>query len=203
VQIDVNECLRYLCADETLRPQVEETAHRLTNAITPRWVWRMLPTEELPLPGETARTMLLQCQRVCVLVCTLGAQFDALARAEQARGMDRAVLWDACGSAWVETGCDEAQKEIAARFSSLYLTDRFSPGYGDLPLDLQPALCRITDAQRRLGVTVTPTFLLNPAKTVTALIGLSDRPQRARIRGCAYCSLRESCSIRKGGNRCV
>ena len=27
-------------------------------------------------------------------------------------------------------------------------------------------------------------------------------PQRARIRVCAYCSMRESCTLRKGGNHC-
>lgn len=205
MQLDVKECLRYLGADENLRPQVEAAAGRLSAALAPRWTYRVLPwpLQELDLPGETARTMLSQCRQVCVLVCTLGAQFDAMLRAEEARGMDRAVIWNACGSAWVEAGCDEAQREIAARFPQLYLTDRFSPGYGDLPLSVQPALCALTDAQRRLGVTVTPSHLLNPVKTVTALIGLSDSPQRARIRGCAYCAMRDTCSIRKGGKRCA
>jgi len=202
---DVDECLRYLGADETLRPQVEAAARRLSAALAPRWTYRVLayPAQELPLPGETARTMLAQCRQVCVLVCTLGAQFDALLRAEEARGMDRAVIWNACGSAFVEAGCDEAEREIAARFPDAFLTDRFSPGYGDLPLSVQPVLCALTDAHRRLGVTVTSSHLLNPVKTVTALIGLADRPQRARIRGCAYCAMRDTCSIRKGGKRCA
>ena len=30
---------------------------------------------------------------------------------------------------------------------------------------------------------------MNPSKSVTAIIGLSDWPQMARIRGCAYCSM--------------
>jgi len=37
---------------------------------------------------------------------------------------------------------------------------------------------------------------------VTALVGLSDRPQRARVRGCAFCALRQTC-IYKGGNHCA
>ena len=43
---------------------------------------------------------------------------------------------------------------------------------------------------------------MNPSKSVTAIIGLSDRPQAARIRGCAYCSMRETCALRKGGKHC-
>ena len=58
------------------------------------------------------------------------------------------------------------------------------------------------DAARRLGLHVTDSLLLNPTKSVTAVIGLSDRPQMARIRGCDYCALRESCELRKGGKRC-
>ena len=45
-------------------------------------------------------------------------------------------------------------------------------------------------------------FLMNPTKSVTALIGISDRPQMARIRGCAYCTMRETCALRKGGKHC-
>ena len=156
----------------------------------------------LALPGEMAARMLGGCAQAAVLICTLGAAFEALLRAEQARGMARAALLDACGSAWVEAGCDEAQAEISARFPGLHPTDRFSPGYGDLPLSLQRDICGALDAPRRLGVQVTDSLLLNPSKTVTAVIGLSDRPQPARIRGCAYCDLRENCQYRKGGTTC-
>ena len=52
------------------------------------------------------------------------------------------------------------------------------------------------------GLAVTESLLLNPVKSVTAVIGLSDRPQMARIRGCAYCQMRERCTLRKGGKHC-
>ena len=91
---------------------------------------------------------------------------------------------------------------LAVRFPGLYLTDRFSPGYGDLPLSLQPGICAVLDAERRVGIHVTPSFLMNPSKSVTAVIGLSDKPQMARIRGCAWCAMRETCTLRKGGKTC-
>jgi hypothetical protein len=116
--------------------------------------------------------------------------------------MAQAVILDACGSAFVEQGCDAAEEELKKRFPDLFLTDRFSPGYGDLPLDLQPSICAALDTPRRLGLHVTGSFLLNPGKSVTAVIGLSDRPQMARIRGCAFCAMRERCTLRKGGKTC-
>jgi cobalamin-dependent methionine synthase I len=146
--------------------------------------------------------MLAQCDSVAVLACTLGVRFDAMLRAQQARDMAQAVMLDACGSALVESGCNKAEEEIQSRFPQRHLTDRFSPGYGDLPLSLQAPLCAALDAGRLLGVTVGESCLINPCKTVTAFIGLSDKPQQARIRGCDYCAMRETCQLRKGGKRC-
>ena len=147
--------------------------------------------------------MLAGCGQAALLACTLGARFDAKLLALQARDMAKAVIYDALGSALVEAGCDEAERELAGRFPDMHLTDRFSPGYGDLPLALQPRLCAALDAERRLGITVSQSLLMNPVKSVTAVIGLSDFPQPARIRGCACCNLRETCTIRKGGSTCA
>lgn len=199
---DAREALRYLGAGEALLPEAQAMMARVQAGIRPLFRWKLLAVQDLSLPGRTAETMLQTCPHVCILVATLGLSFDAMLRSTQARSMADAVIMDACGSALIEAVCDEAEREISARFPDLYLTDRFSPGYGDLPLDLQPELLRLTDAQRTLGVTVTPSFLLHPSKTVTALIGLSDRPQEARIRGCVYCRMKHQCPY-QGGKRCA
>ncbi|MBQ7845989.1 MAG: methionine synthase [Clostridia bacterium] len=192
---------------------MESVARDAEQRFVPRYIYRVSAVEHRPegewlsdlqllLPGNSARKMLAECQRAAVLVCTLGLGFEQHMRLTQARDMSQAVLLDACGSALVEAGCDAAEKELAARFPGVYLTDRFSPGYGDLPLDLQPAICRITDSQRRLGVYVTESCLMTPQKSVTAIIGMADKPQRARIRGCAYCAMKDTCALRKGGHSC-
>ncbi len=212
------EALRYLGAGnappEELRRQVEGVAAHLAAAIQPRYTYRVFPLIQsdegivleganVTLPGRSAKKMLAQCDRAVLLACTLGVGFDAMLRTEQVRNMAGAVILDACGNAWVEEGCDAAEGEIAGRFPGLYLTDRFSPGYGDLPLDLQPSLCAALDAPRRLGVHVTERLLLNPVKTVTAIIGLADQPQMARIRGCEFCTMNKTCALRKGGKSCA
>ena len=217
MELNIDEALRYLGAGRQAPPELrqaaEDAARCLTARLRPRYNYRVfsleqrdgvlcLPEVHLALPGKDAETMLADCGQVVLLGCTLGAEFESMLRAEQARDMARAVLLDACGSAWVESGCDVAEREIAARFPGQYLTDRFSPGYGDLPLSMQPAICGALDLGRRLGVHVSERCLMNPSKSVTALIGISDRPQMARIRGCAYCAMRETCTLRKGGKHC-
>lgn len=217
MKLDLSEPLRYLGVrgepDPALSAQLSAAADKLTRSVAPRWLWRVFPVLHgetgvilegtgLALTGKMARKMLAECPQAVLLACTLGAGFEALLRAEQARGMARAALMDACGSAWVEAGCDAAQAEIAARFPDLHLTDRFSPGYGDLPLELQKDICAVLDASRRLGVQVTDSLLMNPSKSVTAVIGLAHRPQPARVRGCGFCALSGSCQYRKEGKTC-
>ena len=212
----IEEALRYLGAadaPETLRRQVAGEAETLSAQFRPRHVCKVCELDfqgeeiflcgtAVVLKGGTALKMLAQCHRAALLACTLGARFDLALTAMQARNMARAVILDACGSALVEQGCDEAEKELSARFPGRYLTDRFSPGYGDLPLELQRDICAALDTPRRLGLHVTESLLLNPVKSVTAVIGLSDRPQMARVRGCDYCQMRERCPLRKGGKHC-
>lgn len=214
IRADVSEALRYMGvpadADDGLRARMEALSAELSARIIPHSVWRAFPVTQaeglphlggLTLPGRSASRMLADCREAAVLVCTLGAAFDLWLRKLQSRDMAQAVMLDALGSAYVEAACDAAEREIADRFPRMYLTDRFSPGYGDLPLTLQPALLSMAGA-RHIGVACTPTLLMAPQKSVTALIGLADAPQMARIRGCAHCSMSKTCTIRKAGKTC-
>ena len=214
---NIGEALRYLGvpapAPVALREQAERVSRRLCAALRPRWVWRVFPLERteagfalpgtgIALAGHTAEKMLAECHSAALLACTLGSEFDSLLRAEQVRDMSDAAVLDALGSAYVEAGCNEAEQETAARLPDRFLTDRFSPGYGDLPLALQSTLCGILDTSRRLGITVGESLLMNPCKSVTAVIGIADSPQPARVRGCQFCAMRETCQLRKDEHGC-
>ncbi len=202
--IDIAEALRYLGASgsDDLRPDMAALAAELQQRVHPRWSWRVYPVAALDLPGGTARTMLADCPQAAVLAVTLGLAFDAWLHREQKRDMRRAVMLDALGSAYAESACAAAAAEIAARFPDQYLTDRFSPGYGDLPLTVQPQLLAMADAARTVGILLTDRSFMQPQKSVSAVIGIADRPQMARVRGCAHCSLNPSCTLRKAGRNC-
>ncbi len=49
---------------------------------------------------------------------------------------------------------------------------RFSPGYGDLPLETQRDFIRLLDATRKAGITLNESCLMNPLKSVTAIAGV-------------------------------
>lgn len=212
----LEDALRYMGAAGATgecRAQVAQVLEEAQEKFPPRYVYKISTVERrsggiclsgipLQLPGRLAEGMLGQCHHAAVLICTLGLRFEQQVRMYQARSMTKAVMLDACGSALVEAGCDKAEQELRESFPGAYTTERFSPGYGDLPLSLQPIICAALDSQRRLGVYVSDTCMLTPQKSVTALVGLADEPQPARIRGCAYCRLRQQCSLRKEGRSC-
>lgn len=216
MRVPIHEALRYLgihAPDEAALSLARSQAELLESRVTPRFVWKMCSLEKRPdgwelkeagfcLPGALADRMLADCDRAALLLCTLGAGFDALLRTVQARDMAKAAVLDACGSAWIEACCGEAEEEIAARYPGLFLTDRFSPGYGDLPLALQGDWLKALDGEKRLGVTENAAHLLVPVKSVTAAVGLSPAPQPARIRGCAFCALAGECAYRERGLFC-
>ena len=192
--------------------RTETVCEGMEAALTPLSSFRVFPlfeTEAGPKLGETgpvlsarsARRLLKGCDRAALLTVTLGFAFEALLRTASGRDMAEAVILDACASAYLETAADEAEEDIR-KATGAYLTDRFSPGYGDLPLSLQPAIVRLTDAEKRLGVHVLDSYQLTPSKTVTALIGMADTPRPALVRGCAHCAMNKTCPYRKGDGTC-
>lgn len=209
MELNIPEVLRYLGVtndpEGLISQQLSGLAEKLQCRITPRIRWRCFPLSDdspLQLPSSAlVRKMLADASHAAVMLVTLGAEFDIWVRREQARDMSRAVMLDALGSVYVEAACDQAEQDILTRFPGKFLTDRFSPGYGDFPLETQQLLMKLTGAGS-IGVTLTDSLLLNPQKSVTAVVGIADTPQMARIRGCAFCTMNKTCTLRKAGTPC-
>lgn len=145
---------------------------------------------------------LRSCTQAVLLAATVGVGIDRLIARYGRISPARSLMFQAIGTERVEALCDLFCSRLSAE-TGLAQRPRFSPGYGDLPLALQPGLCRALDAPRRIGLYVTGSLLLNPAKSVTALLGVAGTPQMRRIRGCACCSMNQTCQLRKGGKTCA
>lgn len=205
------EALRYLGIKGDPPPdvaqQVERALSRLLPLCAPRSVWRVFPKDRLPLElsGQDIHQLLRDCDRVVLFALTLGPEAELLIRREGLRSPTEALILDACASAACEQACDDLQKQLEEQLCAegLYPTDRFSPGYGDLPLTVQAPLLELLDAQKRCGITLSDTCIMTPRKSVTAIFGLADKPQGKRARGCAFCSMNQNCSFRKAGITCA
>lgn len=139
----------------------------------------------------------------CVLLCaTLGSQVDALIRREQVRNMAEALFLDAAASAAIEEVCDEVQMMLA-RDLNKSLTRRFSCGYGDLPLEIQKDFLSVLDAGRMIGLSASPSGMLIPIKSVTAVIGILPEGVKADSGDpCSICRMREGCELKRKGVCC-
>lgn len=206
--INRRETVRYLggarvAMNADMERLMDACEQQLLRVVQPKYVYQMidLPREEL-LAGEDIRRHLRGCRQAVLFGATLGAAVDKLLRVAQIRDMAEAVVLDSMASVAVEQVCRQADDAIAARLPGKYLTFRFSPGYGDYPIELQKTFLRLLDAPRKIGLGVSDSCLLVPSKSVTAIAGVSDTPVERQRRGCAVCSLRGACQYRKNGEHC-
>lgn len=126
------------------------------------------------LPGVDICRHLGGCNQVVLLAATLGISADNLIRFWENTDITKSLVLDACATQMIESCCDEIENEVRAEAAdrSLNITTRFSPGYGDLPLDIQPGMLAVLDTGRKIGLTCTDSLIMLPRKSVTALIGI-------------------------------
>lgn len=128
----------------------------------------------LVLPGEHIARHLEGASFAALLVATLGLGNERLIRREAALSATEGMLVDAASSSMAEEAARALHEHVRswAAERGLRAGTRFSPGYGDLPLEVQPAFLDAVGAGKTLGVSATPANLLVPSKSVTAVVGL-------------------------------
>jgi len=183
--IDKIEAARYMGHRGSVSPQLYEILTQyeklLIESIEPVYTFRIDSiiregdniTAPHYLSGDSIAEHLKGCDRVITLAATLTAAADRLIRTAETCGMTEALALDALCGAAIEQVLDIAEEEIFSGFECSYRTTRYSPGYGDFPLENQKTLLRHLDAYRKIGLTVTDAHTMIPTKSVTAVIGFN------------------------------
>ena len=216
--IDQTEALRYLgygenTPDEKIQEIINDCEQELLKVIAPRFLYRrfdimredkniFLDNCKLKLTGTDINSHLTDCNSLVLMCVTLSVGADKLIRINQINDMTRAVILDSLASAAVEQVCNKVEEEIRNEFPNLYQTWRYSPGYGDLTIDIQHDFLNVLNAQKKIGLCVNESNILIPRKSVTAIIGLSEHEITQKKRGCQSCNLRETCTFRRRGEHC-
>lgn len=215
--INKDEVVRYLRikgkADPETERLVDECIKECEENANPRYFYKIyklsfnqtgVSADGFELPGQDIKKHLSDCRRAALMAATLGIEIDKLINFYSVKDIGRSLILDACATAMIEAVCDECQEKIRveAGNSGLNITERFSPGYGDLPIGIQPEFTRVLDTARKIGLHCSQNNILIPRKSVTAIIGLyeSSRENEAKSK-CENCNLAESCGFRKDG-RC-
>lgn len=202
------EALRYLGyrgsePDAATAELLDKGYAELSKAAVRRHCYKIAEKTEVSglLTGNDINEHLSASDRVIFFAATLGSAADSVIRRAEIGNMAYALILDALASAMIEEYCDAAEAEIKASVGG-YFTWRYSPGYGDYPIELQPDVIKFLNAEKLIGLTVTDSNILLPRKSVTAVIGVSDKEQPGGKRGCEVCAMRENCAFRKSGKAC-
>ena len=144
----------------------------------------------LIITGKSIVKHLAGCEKVICMAVTVGSEIEREVTKKFERGEYlSSVLLDAAATAAVEQAADVMEKNFAAHFAKdgFKLRWRFSPGYGDWDLTEQAKLFKICGAEQ-IGLRLSSAMMLEPRKSVTAIIGLEKISARK-----IFPSIKKSC----------
>jgi 5-methyltetrahydrofolate--homocysteine methyltransferase len=178
--IDRAETFRYLGYRGTFPEKAVLTAmdrleKALLDVITPRYVMRVTDIGNPLFVGEDIREFLSGCDKAVLFCVTLGGETDRLIRYTGIQSPLHELIIDALANAAVEQAADMVQTEIAKAYPTYTQTERYSPGYGDYPLEVQPRILAYLDTKKLIGVSAGESLMMSPLKSITAAIGLKVR----------------------------
>ena len=205
--INREEALRYMGAAgmETkglMAQYLDACEKELLKVMRPAFVYKVFDVDQLELPGKDIREHLKGCRQCAFLCATLSTAVDQMIRKYSILDMTKSLMIDAMASAAVEEVCNQAEIQIKAVFPDKFLTWRYGVGYGDFDIHYQRTFLEYINAYKTIGVSVSDSCMLNPVKSVTCIIGLSDTMPEKSKRGCSNCNLAGKCQFRKKGERC-
>lgn len=220
LKIDRQEVLRYLGyrgqkIDHNINEMIDVCRKEVQDVISPRAVYEYRKISSTDRGIEIDGTNLILCGRdiaehlknskECVLMAvTLGNDIEKKTRLYEKSNLTKALIIDACATTAVEEVCDIIEEKVRKEAESrgMNITFRYSPGYGDLPLDIQNNFLRVLDAQKKIGLTVSENNLLFPRKSVTAIIGIVSTNIKINKKTCENCSNYDNCTFRREGDNC-
>lgn len=208
-EYNINEIIRYAGTKE-LTPEMNKLLEKCLSEVRDKLSGKVCYCEfPIECRGEVIdltftktnsaalRKNLNGCDSVIVFGATVGIELDRIIARYGASSPAAALMFQAIGAERIEALCnlfnDEITKQKEAHGKTT--TPRFSPGYGDLSIEIQRDIFRILDCPRKIGLMLNQSLLMSPSKSVTAIIGISNTEQKQRS-GCISCD-KKDCIYRR------
>lgn len=213
MKVDRKETLRYLGyrgnqPDEQTENMIGEVTAELERDSLPKSVYREYDCKvvenqvrigQYTVVSNHLAKNLQGCERAVILAATIGRAADLMIKKYSVVNMAKATVVQAAGASAIENYVDEVEDEIRKKAESrgLYLRPRFSPGYGDFPLECQKDIFQMLECSKRIGITLAEGNLMMPTKSVTAVIGLTtEKYQSCHQKNCSRCE-KTDCEFRE------
>jgi len=127
---------------------------------------------------------LKESESAILFAATVGVEIDRLIAKYGRISPSKALMFQAIGAERIEALCDAFCADISKE-CNVGTMPRFSPGYGDLPLDTQKDIFAVLFPEKQIGLTLTDSMLMLPSKSVTAIVGLTNK-QKTITDKCAF-----------------
>lgn len=109
------------------------------------------------------------CKKAYIFAATTGTDVDRLILRLSKTSPSKAVIADTIGSAAIEDFCDILNAKLKEEGEC---KPRFSCGYGDFSIENQKNILEFLDAYKKLGISLSESFMMTPKKSVTAIVGI-------------------------------
>lgn len=181
LKIRVKDVMRYLRvreSDATLRRLLDESNKCVYDAAVPKAVYTKV---DVKIKGSTVdfgftkvkssnlAMHLTDCEEAYIIATTLGVGVDRLFEKYNRILQTKAAVCDATASALIESFCDYVNEYVVGNREAVM---RFSPGYGDFDIKHQREILDFLDANKKIGISLTDSYMMIPSKSVTAIIGI-------------------------------
>lgn len=218
LNIPLEEVLRYLgykgqALEEDFLEKVKEIRKKSKAFFRPKFVYEsygikkingeiLIEGTTLKLKSDDINNLLKDSEKMYLMAVTLGNDIEKLTRRYERVSMTDALILDACATTAIEEYIDNLEADIKIRElkEEENFTFRYSPGYGDLSLDVQKEIINVLNCQRRIGLTASENKILFPRKSVTAILGVIKGEKKKK--SCANCKNYKTCMFRKEGDVC-
>ncbi|MCF8030699.1 MAG: hypothetical protein K9K39_07375 [Desulfohalobiaceae bacterium] len=164
--------------DQDTKDRVESLRQEALGLIRPIVWHRDITTEEFhnlfspwSQESESITSLLCGAERIRLLAASLGSALENESRVRQAKGnVFEGYILDRIGSYLVEREMRRLDRQTSRQALSRdqICGRRYSPGYGDFPLEAQTAFHRLLRPVIP-EISISPGLMLYPEKTVTAL----------------------------------
>lgn len=114
--------------------------------------------------------LLENSNQVCGIIATIGLSIDTkISLFLEQKEILPAFILDSIGSVAIEELVNNICNDIKTKYGQT--TMRFSPGYGDWPIQNQKDFLKWLGADK-IGIILSPTFQMIPRKSVSAVMGI-------------------------------
>lgn len=220
MEINKSEVLRYLgyknqVIELRLDKIIDSCIEEMKDIAIPRSVYKVFDVEILEdgvylkeygilLKGKDIREHLKNSRKCAILASTIGVTVDNRIRYLNKSDVTSGIILDSCATEAIEGTCNDLEAEIReiAKKENLNINFRYSPGYGDFGLEVQPIILKLLNAEKKIGLTCTESYILIPRKSVTAIIGFIEEGEYEVKSSCERCKNYNNCLYRREGLKC-